>query len=220
MLAAMKWLITVIIIVINLASRFDSLSCWTCQSLCPRRSHSLAVHPAAWCDWGARTDGWHQYPTLHRAVTSCTCLVVTISCFPEGPPTASNTVSSPKGRKPHSLWNQGECCRGNTPDDITYTWNLKYDTNEHIHETGTDSDTENRLWLPGGRGWGKDEWEVRVSRCKLLSIGWTNRNVLLYSTENCIHYSMINHNRKGYFKKRMYIYIYMFNRITLLFSSN
>ena len=28
-----------------------------------------------------------------------------------------------------------------TPYDITYMWNLKYDTNEHIYETETDSQT-------------------------------------------------------------------------------
>ena len=27
------------------------------------------------------------------------------------------------------------------PYDITYRWNLKYDTNEHIYETETDSQT-------------------------------------------------------------------------------
>ena len=27
------------------------------------------------------------------------------------------------------------------PYDITYTWNLKYNTNEHIYETETDSQT-------------------------------------------------------------------------------
>ena len=27
------------------------------------------------------------------------------------------------------------------PYDITYTWNLKYDTNEHIYKTETDSQT-------------------------------------------------------------------------------
>ena len=32
------------------------------------------------------------------------------------------------------------------PCDITYIWNLKYDTNELIYET------ENRLWLPRGKG--------------------------------------------------------------------
>ena len=28
-----------------------------------------------------------------------------------------------------------------TPYDITYMWNIKYDTNEPIHETETDSQT-------------------------------------------------------------------------------
>ena len=34
-----------------------------------------------------------------------------------------------------------------------------------------------------GRGM---EWEVEVSRCKLLYIEWINNKVLLYSTENYI----------------------------------
>ena len=37
-------------------------------------------------------------------------------------------------------------------------WNLKYDTNEHIHETETDSQTQRSdLWLSRGRGgWGRN----------------------------------------------------------------
>ena len=36
-------------------------------------------------------------------------------------------------------------------------WNLKYDINELIYETETDSDLENRLVAAkGDRGWGKD----------------------------------------------------------------
>ena len=31
--------------------------------------------------------------------------------------------------------------------DITYMWNLKYDTNELIHKTETDSATESRLLI-------------------------------------------------------------------------
>ena len=32
-------------------------------------------------------------------------------------------------------------------------WNLKYDTNELIHDTETDSQTQKiNLWLPRGRG--------------------------------------------------------------------
>ena len=51
------------------------------------------------------------------------------------------------------------------PYDITYMWNLKYDTNELIYETETD------LWLPRGRGSGGGmDWEFGISRCKLLYI--------------------------------------------------
>ena len=48
-----------------------------------------------------------------------------------------------------------------------------------------------------GEGLGRGmEWEVGVSRYKLLYIEWINSKVLLYSTENYIQYLMINHNRK------------------------
>ena len=50
------------------------------------------------------------------------------------------------------------------------------------------------------------EWEVEVSRCKLLYIGWINK-VLLYSTENYIQYPMINQNGKEYEKKNANICI-------------
>ena len=35
-----------------------------------------------------------------------------------------------------------------TPYDIPYMWNLKYDTNEFIYETETDSETEQICLLP------------------------------------------------------------------------
>ena len=38
------------------------------------------------------------------------------------------------------------------PYDITYTWNLKHDTNELIYETETDSHTQRTGWLPKRRG--------------------------------------------------------------------
>ena len=50
------------------------------------------------------------------------------------------------------------------PYDVTYMWNLKYNTNELTYETETDSKTERtNWWLPSG-------WEFGVSRCKLLYI--------------------------------------------------
>ena len=43
------------------------------------------------------------------------------------------------------------------PYDITYMWNLKYDTNVLIYKTETDSDIENRLVVAKGkRKWGRD----------------------------------------------------------------
>ena len=43
-----------------------------------------------------------------------------------------------------------------TPYDITHMWNLKYDTNEPIYKTETDSQSERTdLWLPRGRGVGE-----------------------------------------------------------------
>ena len=84
------------------------------------------------------------------------------------------------------------------PHDITCMWNLKYDTEEPIHETETDSQTERTaLWLPRGRGGGRGmEWEAGVSRYKHLQIKWINNKALTYSTENYIQYPMINHNGK------------------------
>ena len=90
------------------------------------------------------------------------------------------------------------------PYDITYMWNLKYDTNKVLYKTETDSDIENRL--VGRRGGGGMEWEFGVSRCKLFHIEWLNNKVLLYSTGSYIQYPVINHNGKEYKKECMYMY--------------
>ena len=41
-------------------------------------------------------------------------------------------------RDSHTKWNKSEL---QIPYDITYMWNLKYDTNEPIYETETGSQT-------------------------------------------------------------------------------
>ena len=65
----------------------------------------------------------------------------------------------------------------------------------------------NRLVVAKGEGVGGwMEWEVGVSRCKLLYIEWIHK-VLLYSTGNYIQYPMISNNGKEYKKE----YIYMYN---------
>ena len=105
----------------------------------------------------------------------------------------------------HTKWSKSEKER-QIPYDITYMWNLKYNTNEGIYKT----DIDNRLWLP--RGSGVEEGESGVSRCTPLYIGWINNKVILYSTRNYIQYSVINHNGNEYVKEYVWI--------TLLYSRN
>ena len=78
-----------------------------------------------------------------------------------------------------------------TPHGITYTWNLKYSTNEPIYKTERDSMT---VVAKGEEGWGGKVSEFGISRCKLLYIGWRKNRVLLYSTRNYIQYPTINYS--------------------------
>ena len=99
----------------------------------------------------------------------------------------------------YTKWNKSERERW-IPYDITYMWNLKYDTNEPIYETKRESWTQRTdRWLP--RGWGRDGVGGWLSRHKLLYIQWISSKVLLDSTESYIQYPMINHNGKEYFKR-------------------
>ena len=53
-------------------------------------------------------------------------------------------------------------------NDITYMWNIKYDTNALIYKTDTGSQRSD-LWLPRGRDGGKRlDWELTVSRWNWL----------------------------------------------------
>ena len=58
------------------------------------------------------------------------------------------------------------------PYDIISMWNLKYDINELIYKTETDSQTHRTdLRLPRRwRGVGETDWESGISRCKLLYV--------------------------------------------------
>ena len=69
-----------------------------------------------------------------------------------------------------------------------------------------DSQTENRLVVVKREDRrGGEDWELRISGCKLLYIGWVNHKILLYSTGNYIHYSVTNHSGKEY--ANIYIYV-------------
>ena len=53
---------------------------------------------------------------------------------------------------------------------------------------------------------GAMDWEFAISRCKLLYIEKINNKVLLYSTDNYIHYPAISHNTTEYEKECIYMY--------------
>ena len=90
-------------------------------------------------------------------------------------------------RDEHTKWSKSDRER-QIPYDITSMWNLKYGTNEPIYKT----DTENRLVVEG-----RMDWELGISRCKLLYIRWIDNNVLLYSTGNYIQCRVLNQNGKN-----------------------
>ena len=101
-------------------------------------------------------------------------------------------------RDDHTKWSKSEREK-QILYDITYMWNLKYNTNEPIH--GTDSRTQTSV-AKGERTEGGMEWKAVVRRCKLLYAEWINNEVLLYSPEYYTQYPMINHNGK-----RIYMYV-------------
>ena len=79
---------------------------------------------------------------------------------------------------------------GQIPYDITYMWNPKYDTNEHIYATKTGLQR-----LPRGLGEARTG-SLGLIVCRLLYTGWINTKALLYSTGNYIQYLVTNHNEK------------------------
>jgi len=68
----------------------------------------------------------------------------------------------------------------------------------------------------GGGGWGRDGLGVWNQWCKLLYIEWINHKVPVYSTGNCIQYTVLNYNEKKYEKECVFMYIWR----PLLYSRN
>ena len=78
----------------------------------------------------------------------CTYSGILSSLKKEGNNAICSNMDGP--RNYHTKWSKSERER-QIPYNITYMWNLKYDTNELIYETKTDSQRTD-LWLPRGRG--------------------------------------------------------------------
>ena len=69
----------------------------------------------------------------------------------------------------HAMWSQSLRER-QILYDVVYMWNVKYDTNEHIYETNRLTE-RTRLWLLRvKKGGGGMDWELGISRWKLLYI--------------------------------------------------
>ena len=59
------------------------------------------------------------------------------------------------------------------------------------------TDMENRLVVAKGEGEGSGmDWEFGVRRYKLLHLGWTDNEVLLCSTWNCVQSHGIEHDEE------------------------
>ena len=86
----------------------------------------------------------------------------------------------------------------------------KYDRNELIYQTETDSDGESRVVVAKGGG-GRD-WKFGISRRELLYMERINSQARQSSPENQVHSPVINHNGKEW--------RHTYNRITLLWSRN
>ena len=97
-----------------------------------------------------------------------------------------------------------------TTHDITYLWNLKYDTNEHIYETEIDSQIQRTdLWLPW-LGWGRDELGVWDQQMQAIMYKMDKEQGPTESHRKLIKYLVINQNGKEYEKEYLYIYIYIY----------
>jgi len=74
-----------------------------------------------------------------------------------------------------------------------------------VQTTNRLTDIKSRRTVAKVEGGGKD-WEFGISRWKLLDTGWINNKALCYSTRNYIHYPVINHNGKEYYKECVQVY--------------
>ena len=125
----------------------------------PPGSSVHGIFQARVLEWGATAFSAHPPPlTLGNSMLSLMRSLLPLyphPCLPSEAliKNAASICSKMDGsRDNHSKWSQKD-------KYITYTWNLKYDTNEVIYKTETDSQT---LWtdLPREEGaWGRMDWE-------------------------------------------------------------
>ena len=83
-------------------------------------------------------------------------------------------------------------------DDITYMWDLKYDTNVLIYET--DSHREQTCGCQGGGEWQRYGLEVWDQTIQTITHRKDKQQGSIVGTGNYAQYSVINHKGKEYKK--------------------
>ena len=89
------------------------------------------------------------------------------------------------------------------PYDITCMQNLKYDINEFIYKTETDSQRK-QTWLPKGKGEGGINLKFGVNRYTQLYIKQINNKEPRFSTGNYTQYLVVSYNEKE--SEKAYVY--------------
>ena len=85
----------------------------------------------------------------------------------------------------HTEWNKSERER-QIPYDITYIWNLIYDTKEPFHRKETHGLRDQTCGCQGGGGGSGMDGVLGVNRCRLLPLKWISNEILLCSTGNYV----------------------------------
>ena len=81
------------------------------------------------------------------------------------------------------------------PYDITYMWNLNYDTNELIYKAEADSQTQTHGCQGGGMREGVGGWDQQMQS---IIYRIDKQQGPAVQQREYIQYSMINHNGKKY----------------------
>ena len=84
----------------------------------------------------------------------------------------------------------------------------KKGTNELIYKTEIESQMQKtNLWLPGGKGMGRTNWEIGIDVYTLLYIKQITNKDLLYSTGNSTQQSVMTYMGKESKKEWVHVYV-------------
>ena len=138
-----------------------------------------------------------------RRCDVCVCVCVCVCVYKHYWPIKKNEIMPLQqhgcSRDSHIKWSKSERERY-IPYNMTYMWNYRW---TYLQKRSRSTDLDG-LGLARGEGEGGMNWDIGVSRCKVLHLEGIDSKVLLYSTGNSIQSPGKDHDGKEYLK-RMYI---------------